>query len=70
MEWVYTEYTGDSAVSMPDVRIYDDKPEYCYAACRGYSASVAVFDIDDRCIGWKLIDDLGYRTVREWMAAR
>lgn len=69
-DWTYTEYTGDMAVFVPDVKIESDRPEYVYAAQRGYSGSLAVFDLDDRCIGWIDTRTLGYPDARAWMAAR
>lgn len=68
-----TAYLGDNTpIRIPDVRICEDDPTYVYHSCRGYSASVAVEDIDGRIVGWMHVDDLPggpYDGVRAWMEA-
>ena len=54
---------------MPDVRIDTDDPLYVLRPCRGYSASLAVENIDRRIIGWMPVTVLGFETVRAWMDA-
>ena len=61
-------WTKEGRVFVPDVRIKVDKPEYVYHPLRGYSGSLAVFDIDDRCIGWIDTRTLGYENAKAWMA--
>lgn len=53
---------------VPDVRVTAYNHEHNYLACRGYSASLAVLDIDDRCIGWIDTQILGFENVKAWMA--
>lgn len=66
----YTEYTGDAPVFVPDVEIKQDDPSYVYAAQRGYSGTLAVFNLEDECIGWIDTRTLGFETARAWMDAR
>lgn len=57
-------------IFVPDVKITRDDPSYVYHPLRGYSASVAVENIDGRFIGWMSVDDLPggpYKNTREWM---
>lgn len=62
-------WTGNGRVWIPEVRITEDDPSYVLVPLRGYCALLAVFSIDDHCIGWIGIDDLGYETVKDWMRA-
>ena len=60
----------DREIFLPDVKITKDDSSYVYHPMRGYSASVAVEDIDGNFIGWMSVDDLPggpYKNVREWM---
>lgn len=60
---------GHGEIIVPDKRL-DPKPRYCYRPMRGYSASLAVEEMDGSVIGWVAVDDLGYtepRGVKEWM---
>lgn len=56
-------------VIVPDVQIMADNPEYVYHPARGYSASLLVFDIDNRCIGWIDTRVFGFDKVKDWMEA-
>lgn len=60
-------YTANKRIELPDIQITRDKFEYNYVPLRGYSACLAVFDIDDKCIGWIDTRTLGYENVKEWM---
>lgn len=66
-EWAYTR---NGNLFVPDMEIKADHHTYNYEPLRGYSASVAVLDIEDRCIGWIDIRNLGFENVRTWMMAR
>jgi hypothetical protein len=58
---------GHGLMLVPDVQITEDKAEYVYRPQRGYSGSLAVFDIDDHCIGWIDTRVLGYENAKAWM---
>lgn len=60
-------YTQNRQIFIPDRKITTDDPSYVYVPLRGYCGSLAVFDIDDRCVGWIPIDVLGYPDVKTWM---
>jgi hypothetical protein len=66
MDRVYTQH---GEVLMPDHKVVEDKSEYNYEPLRGYSACLAVFDIDDNCIGWIDTRTLGYESAKEWCKA-
>lgn len=53
-------------IRVPDTKV-KTLPEHDLRPCRGYSSSVAVFDINDKCIGWADVTDLGYPDVKSWM---
>jgi hypothetical protein len=54
-----TCHTQNKSIFLPDIEIKEDKPEYVYVPLRGDSASLAVFNLDDRCIGWINSSNLG-----------
>lgn len=66
-------YAGDPEEGpsfwLPDVRIDEDDPSYVLHPMRGTSTSLAVFDGDDKCIGWMPVGVLGFDTVKEWIEA-
>jgi len=62
-------WTANRQIFIPDRQIKRDDPEYVYVPLRGYSASLAVFDLDDRVIGWIDTRTLGYESAKEWMRA-
>lgn len=62
-------YTSNFKVVMPQVEIKEDKPEYVYVPLRGYCAVMAVYSIEDVCIGWIKSAVLGYESVKAWMQA-
>ncbi len=63
-------YLSDgSEVYIPDRKITVDRHYYNLVPVRGYCASLAVFDLDDVCIGWMPIEITGYQTVKDWMRA-
>lgn len=62
-------YTATREIHIPHVKIGVDDPTYVYVPCRGYSATMAVFDTEDKCVGWIHIHTLGYNSVDEWMKA-
>lgn len=62
-------YTVNNAIRIPENQVKEDKPEYVYVPLRGYSASLAVFDISDACIGWIDTRTLGYESAAEWIKA-
>lgn len=61
-------YTAHQTVNLP-VEVTQDRPEYVYVPLRGYCAILAVFDLNDRCIGWINTRTLGYNTAQEWIQA-
>lgn len=65
-EWARS---GKREIFVPDVQIQNDDPTYAYLPLNGYSASLAVFDVDDNVIGWIDTRTLGYESAREWMVA-
>lgn len=62
-------YTSRHQVLIPDNEIKEDNHTYIYVPLRGYCATMAAFDIDDKCIGWISCITLGYNSVNEWMTA-
>lgn len=60
-------YTPNQEIYIPDVEIKVDCPEYIYVPLRGYAYSLAVFDIEDKSIGWIRTSTLGYDSVKDWM---
>jgi hypothetical protein len=60
-------YTANGQIFVPDFEILEDDPSYIYVPLRGYSASLAVFDIKDKCIGWVNSRTLGYESAKDWM---
>lgn len=66
-DWCYVDGFGDQRVFVPDVKIEKDDPTYVYRPCRGYSASLAVEDIDGKIIGWIDTTTLGYFSAKHWM---
>ena len=60
-------YTISRKILVPDHQILEDKPEYVYVPLRGYSVTLAVFDLMGQCIGWINVDKLGYPNVKTWM---
>jgi hypothetical protein len=66
-------HTADREVFVPEVKITRDDPRFTLLPLRGYSGHLAVFDADDRCIGWlpvELASDgrkvLGCASVQEY----
>lgn len=64
-DWAFTERFGN--VFIPDVEIEEDDGSYTFSAVRGYSASLAVFGIDDQCVGWIDTRTLGFETARTYL---
>jgi hypothetical protein len=62
-------HTANQQIFIPDRQIKTDKAEYVYVPVRGYAGSLAVFDINDKVIGWIDTRTLGHENVREWMRA-
>jgi len=62
-------YTANHRINVPENRIAIDKSEYVYVPLRGFSAILAVFDINDSCIGWIDTRTLGHESAIEWMQA-
>jgi hypothetical protein len=65
-------YLADgSSVVVPDERV---SAKDCLAKCasllpsRGYAHSLLVM-VDGRCIGWIGTDQLGFASVKDWMAS-
>lgn len=65
--WHGIAYTKNKQIHIPEVEIKEDKPEYNYAPLRGYGFILAVFDLDDKCVGYIGSNVLGYDSVKEWM---
>lgn len=56
-------------VFLPDAEIVLDDPAHVLHPMRGNSVHLAVFDIDDRPIGWMHVGVLGFEDVKAWMIA-
>ena len=67
LKWHGVAYTKNKQIHIPDTKITEDKPEYNYAPLRGFGYILAVFDLDDKCIGWIESSTLGYDSVKDWM---
>jgi len=63
-----TVYTQNNRYQMPDVEIKKDDSSYVYVPLRGTSATLAVFDINDKLIGWINTETLGYPDAKSWIA--
>ena len=66
--WHGIAYTKNKQINIPENKITEDKPEYNYAPLRGHGFIMAVFDLEDKCIGYIEIGTLGYNSVKEWMS--
>lgn len=71
-----TIYIGQRRLVCPDKNHYRiAHPEFRYAPINGMGYVLAVFqNVFNRptlwtCSGWILTEDLGFRSVKEWMAA-
>lgn len=62
-------WTANRRIWIPEVKITEDDPTAVYVPLRGCSGSLAVFNLEDVCIGWLPIEVLGFPSVKEWMAA-
>lgn len=64
----FPSYLADgSEVFVPETKITQNKSEYVYHPLRGYCSLLAVFDINDKCIGWIDTRTLGCEDAKEWM---
>ncbi len=55
---------------MPDKMVKSDKPSYYALPMRGASHTCAVYDTEaNRFVGWIAVEDLGFKTVKEFMAS-
>ena len=62
-----TAYTLNREIFIPEHEIKKDSSSYIYVPLRGYSAMLAVYDINDRVIGWIDTRTLGYENVGAWI---
>lgn len=62
-------YTTNKSYLMPDRAIKEINHTHNYVPLRGYFSLLAVFDLDDKCIGWIDTVHLGYPNARAWMDA-
>ena len=60
-------YTSNQTIAMPEIEIKNIDSSYVLVPLRGYGYLLAVFDIDDICIGYTTTDNLGYENVKDWM---
>lgn len=60
-------YREDGEVMVPDIEITSDNKINNYEALRGYGYILAVFDIDDKCIGWIKTSTLGLDSAKEFL---
>ena len=60
-------YTKNRTISIPDIEITQDDSTYVYHPCRGYSATMAVENIDGEIIGWIDSRTLGFNYVEDYM---
>ncbi len=61
-------HTKNHSIFLPETEIKEDRPEYVYVPLRGYGYCLAVFDINDTCIGWINCASLGYESAKEWVS--
>lgn len=61
-------YTSNREINIPDIEIKENNTQHVYVPLRGYSASLAVFDIDDNLIGWIDTRTLGFENAKEYMS--
>jgi hypothetical protein len=59
-------YTDKGSIMIPDKEIIKDCHGYTYEALRGYAHTLAVFDSDNKCIGWTMVESFGFNNVKEW----
>lgn len=64
-----TCHTLNRQIQLPDVQITCDQASHIYVPLRGHPHTLAVFDLEDRPIGWIKCETLGYNSVDEWMKA-
>jgi hypothetical protein len=63
----HISYTQNHSIFMPEVKIETHDASYVYVPLRGYCSLLAVFDIQDNCIGWIDTRTLGYETAKDWI---
>lgn len=59
-------YTANREILIPDVE-QEPRQEYIYVPLRGYGYMLAVYALNDTCIGWISCTTLGYESVIEWV---
>lgn len=52
---------------MPNNEILHDDPSYVFVPLRGLCSILAVFDNDDKLIGWINTRSIGYESAGAWM---
>lgn len=62
-------YTANRRIMIPEIMTTKDDPTYVYVPLRGHAYVLAVFDLEDECIGFIRSSTLGHDSVKAWMAA-
>lgn len=60
-------YTQNGNVFIPDVEIQIKCESHSYVPLRGHGHVLAVYDVNDKCVGWINSATLGYSSVFDWM---
>ena len=60
-------YTQNSTILVPDNRIKEITSDHILLPLRGYGYTLACLDKSKVCVGFVVVDDLGYKTVKDWI---